>query len=145
MHPSKRQLQKKTLKDTAKFRRQVQTWAASDENGPHAAQTPKPTLQNVLCFDCSTKRNKKAKNNSKKISKGPDRQKKTTNVWFLFSCTEARPMFGPNFFRQWFQPAATNFRLVNLGSLLNSSPGCVEKHLRSETWHATSCNWHANL
>ncbi len=32
----------------AKFRRQVQTWAVSDENGPHAAQTPKPTLQNVV-------------------------------------------------------------------------------------------------
>ena len=74
---------KKTSKDTAKFRRQVQTLAASDENGPHAAQTPKPTLQNVLCFDCSTKRNKKVKNNSKKISKGQDRQKNDKRLVFV--------------------------------------------------------------
>ena len=41
---------KKTLKDTAKFTRQVQTWAASDENEPHAAQTPKTNVAKLPVF-----------------------------------------------------------------------------------------------
>jgi hypothetical protein len=78
-HASKRQLQK-NLKDTAKVTKQVQNWAESDENGPHAAQTSKSTWKTVFCFACSTKMNKKVKSNSKEISKIQDRRENTTDV-----------------------------------------------------------------